>query len=291
MKRVSLARLTVILAVLFVCLLGARTAVGEPDPPVDAWKGELVTPPFEIVVATATTEEVTEKIAKAEADMTSYEGDLIVVVKPPTGGTELMTFHLAVEFSVNDGKPVVRRMYKKEEVRQADGKTRTERWVDDGESRWIEIRWPASGAISVHKQKTGTSGAGEVYMARDMRKQFDVKLTAEDALDGEKTWVLEGPLRGKSKTSSGEKWAEKIRMFIRQDDGMARRLLVYGKDDKEIMKAQFSHVKVNRPIDPTLFKYAPPEGVKVNDRTKAAFSTPKDKTEKDDEKKNEGDEE
>lgn len=26
------------------------TAVGMPDPPVDAWKGELVTPPFEIVV-------------------------------------------------------------------------------------------------------------------------------------------------------------------------------------------------------------------------------------------------
>jgi outer membrane lipoprotein-sorting protein len=48
---------------------------------------------------------------------------------------------------------------------------------------------------------------------------------------------------------------------------MARRVLIYDKDGKERMNTQFTNVKVNQPIDPALFKYTPPEGAKVQDRT------------------------
>jgi outer membrane lipoprotein-sorting protein len=76
-------------------------------------------------------------------------------------------------------------------------------------------------------------------------------------------------------------------MFVSQSDCMARQILFYDKDGKEFMDDQFTNVKTNQPVDPALFKYTPPDGVKINDMTGGVLPAPKEKTPKDDEKRNE----
>jgi outer membrane lipoprotein-sorting protein len=85
----------------------------------------------------------------------------------------------------------------------------------------------------------------------------------------------------------GDNGLAKVRMVVNQTDCMLRRMVLYDKDGKEMAEMRFTNVKVNGPIDPALFKYTPPDGVKINDMTGGVLPAPKEKTPKDDEKRNE----
>jgi len=215
----------------------------------------------------ATTEEVIEKIKKSQAEMQSIEFDLKTVVKSPTLEPE-STSHLAEEFVTKGGGAVVHHMYSK-----GGGKILRSLTVDDGEFVWWELTSPGSRVVSVSKYpsrkvrvskgRTTWPWSEAVDTINETIREFDLKVTGEDTLDGEQVWVLEGP----AKAVPTDDDMGKVRMLVSQNDCMARRVLIYDKDGKERMNTQFTNVKVNQPIDPALFKYTPPEGAKVQDRT------------------------
>ena len=221
------------------------------------------------VAEAITTEEVLAKIAKGEAEVKSFESDSQTV--PNVGPKERQfTVHFAVEFVVKDGNPAVHRLYRKTQIKMPDGGTVTRLDVYDGEFMWTESREGATGKLNVTKKNPGilrkrVDGKlviGEASVALRMTELFDLKLLSEELVDGQKTWVLEGPPK------SPDAIPGKMRIFVTQDDLAARRTIAYDKDGKKAAEVQFSNVKVNQPINPSLFRYTSPEGAKVEDQTK-----------------------
>ena len=215
-----------------------------------------------------TTEEVLAKIAKAEAEVKSFESDTRTVsVAGPK--ERKFTVHFAVEFIVKDGGPAVHRLYRKTQIKMPDGEAVTMLHVYDGEFMWTERKKGATGKVNVtkdnpgilRKRVKGKLTIGEASVALRMSESFDLKLISEEMVDGQKTWVLEGPATGPSTTPG------KIRISVGQNDLAARQSIFYDKKDKKVMEMQFSNVKVNQQIDPALFKYTPPEGATVEDQT------------------------
>ena len=74
--------------------------------------------------------------------------------------------------------------------------------------------------------------------------------------------MLEGPRK------RGALPPARVRISVGQDDLALRRTICYDKDGKKTGEVQFTNVKVNQPIEPSLFKYTPPEGAKVEDQPK-----------------------
>lgn len=216
-----------------------------------------------------TTEEVLAKIAKAEAEVKSFESDTRAVHGAGARKREFVV-HFAVEFVVKDGEPAVHRLYRKTQFKMPDGESATMLHVYDGQFMWTETKEGAAGKVTVTKSNprtlkkrvNGKLTIGEASVALRMSEVFDLKLVSEEVVDGQKTWVLEGPRKGGAVPG-------KIRIFVGQDDLAARRSIHYDEGGKKNGEVQFTNVKVNQPIEPSLFKYTPPEGAKVDDQTKA----------------------
>ena len=216
-----------------------------------------------------TTEEVLAKIAKAEAEVKSFESDSRSVMEAGAWKREFAV-HFAVEFVVKDGEPAVHRLYRKTQIKMPDEESVTMLHVYDGEFMWTERKEGAAGKVTVTKRNPGTlkkrvNGKltiGEASVALRMSEVFDLKLVSEEVVDGQKTWVLEGPRKGDALPPA------RVRISVGQDDLALRRTIVYDEGGKKIAEVQFTNVKVNQPIEPSLFKYTPPEGAKVEDQTK-----------------------
>ena len=226
-----------------------------------------------------TAEEVLQKATAAWGAVKTFQADQKLVGEAPKM-TETGTIHVAMEKSEKDGKAVEKVSVSAKYVRRAaDGKEEVEegRVVNDGTFFWQEKRSPAAGGLQV--TKTDAEGRRDFKFSekflRSMTgdwKAFHYKAVSEDTLDGQKMYVLEGAQDAAKLDKTIIKESKK-KLGVGQGDFLIHRevhtVQVPDHDKPIVSTMEFANIKVNQPVDPALFVYTPPEGVKIDDRTKA----------------------
>lgn len=230
-----------------------------------------------------TAEQVLEKVRAAYSSMTSFEED-IRATDETSFSSSSGSAHFAMEKSEKDGKMVEKTSFAGKFATKERNREETVveiRSVSDGTVVWTEERRSGRPEVRVRKRDAKKSLAWPALtliwdLTRD-RKEFHLKVVGEETVEGEKMYVLEGAY---NPTMLNEQVTElKRKTWVRQDDFIICRQVqtrqAAGQGKPTVTVVEFANVKVNRPVDPALFVYAPPEGAKVDDRT-----TPKPEEEK-----------
>ena len=122
-----------------------------------------------------------------------------------------------------------------------------------------------SKARAGHKAETAPGGGAGKFTA--MKKRYDLKLLKNKRFDGRKVYVIEG--KPKAGVEKAYDKMERIEMYFDQETGLQVRSALYGKR-KLITEVTLTDLKVNPKLNPAIFKYIPPEGIEVEDKTKAS---------------------
>jgi len=94
-----------------------------------------------------------------------------------------------------------------------------------------------------------------------------VKELGEEAVDGVPCLKFEARPRANPQTAQALPDLALARLWLAKADGFPRRVVFLDKAGKELLTQNYRAVTINPLIDPTLFLFRPPEGVKVVDST------------------------
>ncbi len=224
-----------------------------------------------------TAEQVLEKVAAAYASMKSFEAETRETAEDPPA-SQTVDEHFAMEKSEEDGRPVEKvHLQLKERVRGVDGRMHLAetKIVGDGKNFWRERQGTGIAGVEVRKEDAFGPSA---FTFRDKYErrwpilwwQFKFKVIGEDAIGGQKMFVLQGHLNAADPNGGGDEETESV--WVGQDDSIVHRQVSTswpnGKLKTPVVTIKdWVSVKVNQKVDPALFVYTPPEGAKVDDRT------------------------
>jgi len=158
--------------------------------------------------------------------------------------------------------------------------TQTQKRVCDGKYLWEEMTSPMAPATMVTKKLADADagaqspgGSNPALMFEEMKKTYDLKVTGEEKVDGVACYVITGTLRkdaGGGDDNPGaammKAMMSTMKMYIAKKDMFPRKMVV-GTADRPFMTMALKNVKINGTVDETLFKYTPPAGAQINDRT------------------------
>ena len=223
-----------------------------------------------------TTDKLLTQMAAALTQMTSFQGAMRSVTTGPYAQTGTVDF--AIEKSANSGKTIMRasmvaNIFKKAPDVKAESLTQM-KWICDGSIAWNEMR-DADGKIIVTKMNAPAPDTTQPnVMVRDYladAKTYNFKLVGEDSIDGRKMYVLDGAFDADTCAKRGIKQF-KVRFWIAQDNLMLCRQVTTSMgiidDQPSVETCDLLNVTLNEKIDPALFLYTPPPGVKIIDTTK-----------------------
>ena len=233
-----------------------------------------------------TGKELLAKVTAAYRALTSLEVDMSMTGEDNPLGTEAGTAHFVFEKSENDGKVVERGCVAGRLTRKsADGKEVVQeiRGVNDGKYSWLEERVPDSKEVRVTKRDARAPDAFRARatdvlaeVAQDWRR-YGLQVVGEDMIDGQKMFVLEGGDQPPGEKNPGA--GTRVKVWVAQDDLIVRRKVRTTKradqDEQSVITMEWRNVKINQPVAPALFVYTPPEGAKIDDRTKSRDETGK----------------
>jgi outer membrane lipoprotein-sorting protein len=97
-----------------------------------------------------------------------------------------------------------------------------------------------------------------------VRKDNDVKLVADDKVDGAECFVVE--ITPKARPADADP-IHKTLAWFRKDIGLSVKVASYNKNQKEIYSHTLLGMKVDVPIDAGRFVLKAPDGVEVTDLT------------------------
>jgi len=203
---------------------------------------------------------VLAKVAKNEAELNTFEADMKMT--PANSATAAgKNTRMAWQAVLKDGKQVGTLMNTKE----TDGPTGLVRevCVHDGVFSWTEVHDPHLGVI-VTKNIPNASWREAVDPLK-FRNLLDLKLVGTEVFDSQNMWVLEGTPKAENARRLSD--IAKALYFVGQKDLVCHRIRVYDKDGNEVSDVQLTNIKLNGKLDPALFKYTPPDGVRVADFT------------------------
>jgi outer membrane lipoprotein-sorting protein len=226
-----------------------------------------------VAAALPSAEELFDKIDKKGAEIENISCDL--KLKVDAEGTKVSGEGKMVSAyeKAKEGDARVRKFVMESKTKMdADGQVMEvqQKSVCDGETVWMESRSTMMpGGVMVMKMPADMHNKGAkmtddpVNMTKSIREAWDVKVTAEDTLDGVKTWVLEGtPKEG---ANTGFEGASKLKLWVGQDDLMMRQFAAYGAEGAEMIVATMSNLKINQKLAADTFKYVVPPGAQVQD--------------------------
>lgn len=191
------------------------------------------------------------------------------------GVSDSSTGNVVMMKSDEKGKAVERFFSATKINRKVDGKPLVHEFksVNDGTYLWREKRSSDLAQIVVIKDLASRTDqiawSQQVIMSmRELWANFNLEVTHEDTVAGQKTYLLEG-LR-KTEAPPGARVPEiKIKLWLSKDDYLPRRLVINTEmSDKKgvvVHTTDYLKVKVNEKVDPAVFAYTPPEGVQVED--------------------------
>lgn len=211
--------------------------------------------------------EIEPKLTEKLGQIQSFRGDMVMTaqIKEPVKVTQKMTGKVAGLLA--DGKYYTRQEGKSVRTIEMGEKPQTIEGdmlnVVDGEFSWSEQS--ANGQKAVMKAKPTTSPPlGKDYLTK-LRDEFDLTRAADAAVEGAECWVIEAKFKQPRQAPGPQ--PEKLVLFFRQNDGAMVRTLGVLPDGNTLFTMDYSNIQLNPNLSASDFAYAPPEGVKVVDRT------------------------
>ncbi len=120
------------------------------------------------------------------------------------------------------------------------------------------------------KEKMGESNSGDISKPFQGFQQETLSYRIKKA-GGEKFYVFQGlpkiPERQKMTFSPA-----RMEMWLGADDGLARKIIMFTEEGKEMMSQVYTNVKINVSIADSRFEFTPPEGVQVMDMTEGSVN-------------------
>ena len=150
--------------------------------------------------------------------------------------------------------------------------------VSDGKTAWTYQ--PAMNMVTkidMEKVKAESQGEMPEKIGSDISKAFNgltdgsISYVRSDTADGVKVSVFQGTPEIKEAPNMPFKPA-KIEIWVGDDDGLARKMIMYNDEGKEMMTQSYTNVKLNVPVDDSIFEFTPPEGAQVMDMTEGSMN-------------------
>jgi len=236
--------------------------------------GAVLVTAASVSAALPTAAEVIEKITAKAKDIRTLEGDFQSSLLEAHENKFIA--HFATMTKEEDGK-VMRLDFVRGKM-TIDAVTYEAKLVNDGVFIWSEQRDVENG-IQVTKRKVRAEEKGDPYLEllKDMKSDnalFAYEVIGEETITGQKMYVMERH----SDVIDNNKLTSKVteKLWVGQDDLLIHRetRVVFDYDARygaEFSAAssettmEFTNLKVNQKVDPALFKYTPPDGVKVQE--------------------------
>ena len=134
--------------------------------------------------------------------------------------------------------------------------------IDDGE--FLYTYSVADGRKSATKSKS--TGAWDQDPFETWKKEWDLKLLADESVDGAACYVIEAtPKPGSGTAAAGT--SGKMTFHYRKDCGLSVKMVTHDKDGKVTMTAISTDVKVNPSLSDDRFVWKAPAGVELMDMT------------------------
>lgn len=178
--------------------------------------------------------------------------------------------HWAMEIGEEQGKKVLREFNVMKLV--ADEWIEESKKVNDGKFEWDERRTPRHQGVMVTKSEPDEINILDwlLHIVKEDGELYGLKVVGEEEIDGQKMYVLEGsrtfPLTIDNQASLG--MLIRMKMLGGTKDLILRRWVIWTSLGPMVETVEYFNLKVDQKIDPEVFKYTPPEGAKVEDRTK-----------------------
>ncbi|MCE5249027.1 outer membrane lipoprotein carrier protein LolA [bacterium] len=155
--------------------------------------------------------------------------------------------------------------------------------VSDGKMLWTSQ--PAMKMVAKIDLEKVTAAVGEDAAsdkaAGDVAepfKSFDrasITFVRKDKVGGKDVYVFRGNPQMKNMEKMPVK-ISKIESWVGVEDGLVRKMVMIGEDDKEMMSQTYTNVKINVAIDPAIFVFTPPEGAQIMDMTEGSINMMKE---------------
>jgi outer membrane lipoprotein-sorting protein len=100
-----------------------------------------------------------------------------------------------------------------------------------------------------------------------------IRELGEETVDGIPCLKFEGRPSGNPSTAQALPDLALARLWLGKEDGFPRRVVFLDRRGKELFSQRFTGVTLNPLLDPALFMFRPPEGVKVVDSTDLILQT------------------
>jgi len=207
----------------------------------------------------AKTQAAIDQVAAKAAKVKSFSADFSTIVGGAVAG-----FHGHITFMLPD------------KIRKSTLGDIELTLISDGKTRWLLL--PArkqNRRTDLVKLKKARDELGlpmepeDRNLARpfDLMKHGSAKLTGTEKVGRTECWVFEGAPNAAILVPAPARNLKKVRICVAKSDGLARRMTFIDWVDDSMMETTYDNVKVNPDVKPELFRYTPPKGAAVMDRT------------------------
>lgn len=110
---------------------------------------------------------------------------------------------------------------------------------------------------------------GDKAFLENLQRDYNLKLLADDHVDGVPVWVIEATPKDKANNPIG-----RMSHYFQKDSGLWVKAIGRDRDDKVISQSLVKDIKLNVEIPASRFEFHPPSGVEVMDLTGGAAARP-----------------
>jgi outer membrane lipoprotein-sorting protein len=118
---------------------------------------------------------------------------------------------------------------------------------------------------------TRQQGGGNLSNPLEGFERESISYIRKDKVEGEGVYVFQGTPKG-VQTKNMPFTIGKMELWISTKNGMPRKVIIFNKEDKEIMSQTYSNIEVNIEIPDSQFEFTPPEGVQITDMTEGTIN-------------------
>ncbi len=220
------------------------------------------------VARSESVDDVQKKLVEAHAKMKSYSCKMKTVQNMDMGGGNKMSsdYTGTVEWSRKGEKYLFRSEMKGNSVQNFGGQENkmeaSATIICDGDMVYT-LSTQMGQTMAMKQKPDGSMGGEPKKVFEDLLARNNVKVLADEKVDGESCFVLEATPKDPAEAATMSKTV----MYFRKDVGINVKTVGFDKDGKEIFTNTSTDFKLNSEIDAARFVFKAPEGVQVMDMT------------------------
>jgi len=213
-------------------------------------------------------EQIIDNLKNKAAVVNSYRANLTMTIE--TMGQNVVT----------QGSIVFKKPNKswKETVMDMGSMGMKQIYVSDGKTSWAyNPKMKIVNKINLEKIDAETKEGAKTQRAKDISKPCEsfqresISYVRTEEIDGRKVYIFQG-LPRKSEMSIMPFVPAKIEMWVGVDDGLARKIIVFNEEGKEMICQLYTDIEVNIEVADNQFEFTAEEKVQVIDITEGTIN-------------------